>query len=158
MKLMTRAKACIRDIKNEKIFSACYAVAKVTYPNLKLLRYCDKSSPVMGVLYHLSLRTTAALQHHQETLSESGLFDLGVEGDVQQERDEVYGADQEVYNEVVESIEEERERGNDSNGSEALNRQMSLHSRFMWEWEKRKIKIEHEYAMGGVALSVSPDV
>ena len=83
LSLTKRTQACIKDIKNEKIFRACYAVAKVTYPNPKLLRYCDKSLPVMGVLYHLSLRTTAALQHHQETLLESGLFDLWHTGDVQ---------------------------------------------------------------------------
>ena len=156
--LTRRTQACIKDIKNEKFFRACYAVAKVTYPALKLLRYCDKASPVMGVLYHLSLRTTAALEHHAETLNEPHLFALGADGDVQQEVDEVFGPDMQVYNQTVDSIEEARERGEDSDGSEVLNSQMSLHARFVWEWNKRKVKIEHEYAKAGFALSVSPDV
>ena len=158
LSLTKRTQACIKDIKNEKFFRACYAVAKVTYPALKLLRCCDKASPVMGVLYHLSLRTTAALEHQAETLNEPHLFALGADGDVQQEVDEVFGPDMQVYNETVDSIEEARERGGDSDGSVVLNSQMSLHARFVWEWNKRKVKIEHEYAKAGFALSVSPDV
>ena len=37
MKIMGRTKAAVKDIRNPKIFRACYAVTKVTYPNLKLL-------------------------------------------------------------------------------------------------------------------------
>ena len=112
----------------------------------------------MGVLYHLSLRTTAALAQQKETLMEPGLFELGAQGDVLQEEEEVFGPDSEVYAEVAGSLAEDEERGNGSDKSKELNEQMDLHSRFVWEWEKRKVKLEHEYAMAGFALSVSPDV
>ena len=42
--------------------------------------------------------------------------------------------------------------------SNAVNQKMDVHKRFRWAWEKRKTKLQHEYAMAGVALSVAPDV
>ena len=43
-------------------------------------------------------------------------------------------------------------------GSDAVNEEMDLHTRFVWEWEKWKPKPQHEYALSGFALSVSPAV
>ena len=108
----------------------------------------------MGVLYHLTLRTTAALKQQQEVLLEPRLFDLGAQGDVVQETKEVYGPDSEAVAEVVAA----RDGGSSSDSSEDMNNEMDLHARFMWEWNKRKAKLQHEYAMAGFALSVSPDV
>ena len=95
----------------------------------------------MGVLYHLSLRTTAALEHQKETLMEPGLFKLGAQGDVQQEAKEVYGPDSEAAAEPAAAAAESGER---SGGSANLNKEMDLHAKFVWEWKKRKVKLEHE--------------
>ena len=50
----------------------------------------------MGVLYHLTLRTTAALEQQREVLNEPNLFDLGAEGNVDQEAEEVFGPQSET--------------------------------------------------------------
>lgn len=78
--LNARAKAVIRDIKTPQFFHAIYVVCSVVYPNLKLLWFCDKLTPVMDVLHHLTLRTTAALEQQREKLVEPGLFDKGRKG------------------------------------------------------------------------------
>ena len=70
----------------------------------------------------------------------------------------MFDPDSEVYAEIAGSLAEEAEGGNGSDRSEDLNEQMDLHSRFVWEWKKRKVKLEHKYAMAGFALSVFPDV
>ena len=76
----------------------------------------------MGVLYHLSLRTTAALAQQKETLMEPGLFELGAQGNVLQEEEEVFGPDSEVYAEVAGSLAKEGEGGNGSDRSKELNK------------------------------------
>ena len=55
LKLNKWVKSVIMDLKNPNLFCACYAVCSVTYPNLKLLRYCDKLTPNMGIIPHLTL-------------------------------------------------------------------------------------------------------
>ena len=86
---------------------------------------------------------------------EPGLFELGVQDDVQQEAKEVYGPEFEA---AADAAATNAKGGERSDGSEELNKEMDLHARFVWEWEKRKVKLEHEYVMAGFALSVSPDV
>ena len=46
----------------------------------------------------------------------------------------------------------------DKDDSNTANKDMDVHARFLWAWEKGKPKLQHEYAMAGVALSVAPDV
>ena len=89
--LNARAKAVIRDIKTPQFFCAIYVVCSVVYPNLKLLRFCDKLTPVMDVLHHLTLRTPAALEQQRDKLVEPELFDIGAEGDIRQEAEEMFG-------------------------------------------------------------------
>ena len=47
----------------------------------------------MDVLYHITLRTPAALEQQRGKLLQEDLFDLGAEGDVKREGDEVFGPD-----------------------------------------------------------------
>ena len=44
----------------------------------------------MGVLYHLALRTAAALEQQQEQFLEPDLFELGADRDVQREGEGVF--------------------------------------------------------------------
>ena len=120
------------------------------YPNLKLLQWCDKSTPVMDVLHHLTLCTLAALEQQRKTLLEPDLFELGADGDVQREGEEVFGTKSDNANSIEET--------DDEDDSDAENEDMDVHARFLWVWEKRMPKLQHEYAMAGFALSVSPDV
>ena len=71
--LNAQAKAVARDIQNPKFFQAIYVVYLVVFPNLLLLRCCDKSTPVMDVLYHITLRPSAALEQQRETPSGGSL-------------------------------------------------------------------------------------
>ena len=50
------------------------------------------------------------------------------------------------------------EAGAADDDSEAVNKDMDLHTRFVWEWDKRKPKLQHKYAMAGFALSIAPTV
>ena len=50
------------------------------------------------------------------------------------------------------------EAGAEDDDSDAVNQEMDLHARFVWEWEKRKPKLHHEYVMAGFALSIAPTV
>ena len=117
-------------------FSAIYVVCLVVFPNLKLLRFCDKSTPVMDVLHHMTLRTSAVLEQQREQLLEPGLFELGAEGDVRREGEEVFGPESEVP--IVAPV---GEAGADDDDSEAVNQEMDLHARFVWEWDKGKPKL-----------------
>ena len=66
-----------------QVFQVIYVVCSVVFPNLLLFRWCDKSTPVMDVLYHIRLRTSAALEQQRKKLLQEDLFGLGAEGDVQ---------------------------------------------------------------------------
>ena len=90
---------------------------------------CDKSTPVMAKLHHLTLRTSAALKEQRDKLNESRLFDLGAEGNVDQETEEVFGPKVQPKGGV------DGAKDDDSN---AANEEMDLQTRFVWEQEKRK--------------------
>ena len=99
----------------------------------------------MDVLHHLTLRTLASLEQQRETLLEPDLFEPGADGDVQREGEEVFGAE---YDNLTANKDD----------SDAANQDMDVHARFLWAWEKRKQKLQHEYAMADFVLSVAPDV
>ena len=139
--LNARAKLVVRDIQNPKFFQAIFVVCSVVFPNLLLLRWCDKSTPVMDVLYHITLRTSAALEQQREQLLEEDLFNLGADGDVKREGEEVFGPE-----------------GEEASAADNATDEMDVHRRFLWAWDNRKTKLQHEYAMAGFALSVTTEV
>ena len=96
LKLNKQVKSAITDLKNPNLFCACYAVCSVTYPNLKLPRYCNKLTPNMGIIPHLTLQTTAALKKSRDKFLGVGLFNLGTKGNVGQEMEEVFGPKKEA--------------------------------------------------------------
>ena len=116
----------------------------VVFPNLLLLRWCDKSTPVIDVLYHIALRTSAALKQQREKLLQEDLFDLDADGDVKHEDEEVFGPD----------VDAPRE-GEESDTADNATDEMDVHRQFLWAWDDRKTKLQHEYAMAGFALSVT---
>ena len=64
----------------------------MVFPNIKILCFCDKSTPVMDVLYHLTLRMYFGRPRGTTgtALLEEGLFELGMDGDIQREGKEVF--------------------------------------------------------------------
>ena len=107
----------------------------------------------MDVLYHLMLRTLAALEQQREHLLEPDLFQLGADVDVQQEGKEVFGPKSD--DSIEESSDEAGAKEDDSN---AVNQDMNVHARFVWAWEKHKPKLQHEYTMADFALSAASGV
>ena len=93
------------------------------------------------------LLAPAAPEQQREKLLQEDLFDLGAEGDVKCEGKEVFGPDVDASSEDEESDEADNETD-----------RMDVHRRFLWAWENRKPKLQHEYAMAGFALSVATDV
>ena len=86
----------------------------MVFPNLKLLCFCDKSTPVMDVLYHLTLRMYFGRPRGTTGTAplEEGLF----EDTIVDPRGEL-------------------------DSSKAANEVMYLHARFVWEQEKQKPKL-----------------
>ena len=99
----------------------------------------------MDVLYHLMLRPSAALEHQWESLLEPDLFELRADGDVQREGKEVFGTDLDNGNSIEDS--------DDEDNSAAENEEICVHRKFLWTWQKRRPKLQHEYAMAGFALA-----
>lgn len=80
----------------------------------------------MGIKYHLTLCTPAALAQSQDKLIEPGLFKLGAEGNVVQELDKVFSPGSEAA-----PLVEEGGANGVSDGSAAVNENMDLGARFM---------------------------
>ena len=57
----------------------------------------------MDVLYHITLRTSAALEQQRGTLIQEDLFDLGAGDDVKRKGEEVFGLDVDALREDKES-------------------------------------------------------
>ena len=135
LKLNKRANAAVKDIKNPKFFCTLYAVACTTHPNLRLLCCCDKSTPVMNVLYRMTLRANAASEKVRDKLAKEQLFGMGNDGDLAMDEEEVFGV--QATDAAAQTVEgqEGTADGALSNGSKAINADMDLHRRMMWEWE-----------------------
>jgi hypothetical protein len=58
----------MRDITNEMFWKRIYIVLRAVFPALRLLRYCDKSTPAMDKIYYLSHRTTIELEKSEQDL------------------------------------------------------------------------------------------
>ena len=101
----------------------------------------------MGVLYHITLQTPAALEQQRGKLLQEDLFDLGAEGDVKREGEEMFGPDVNAPSEDEEADKADTETDN-----------IDVHQRFLLAWENRKPKLQHEYTMAGFALSVATNV
>ena len=58
LKHTKRTLDAFRDIKDAAFWKSTYGICGVSYPNVRLLRLCDKSDPIMGELEHGKRRTT----------------------------------------------------------------------------------------------------
>ena len=156
--------AAVRDIKDDKFWKCCYIVLRAVFPALKLLRYCDKSTPAMDKIYYLSHRTTIALEKSEEHLNDEALFgDMPNSCNLYRERS-IIGGDSDDDNDDDELMfsndltPTSDNSDDDDDGDITAERPKSFGRLFIWHWEKRKLRIEHEYAITGWALCVMEDI
>ena len=149
--------AAVRDIKDDKFWKCCYIVLRAVFPALKLLRYCDKSTPAMDKIFYLSHRTTIALEKSEEFLNDEALFgDMPNSCLLNRERSVLGGdSDDDDSDDVLFSNDDSDD---DDNGEINSEQPKSFGQLFIWHWNKRKLRIEHEYAIAGWALCVMDDI
>ena len=147
----------MRDIKDDKFWKCCYIVLHAVFPAPKLLRYCDKSTPAMDKIFYLSHRTTIALEKSEEFLNDEALFgDMPNSCLLNRERSVLGGdSDDDDSDDVLFSNDDSDD---DDNGEINSEQPKSFGRLFIWHWNKRKLRIEHEYAIAGWALCVMDDI
>ena len=80
--------AAVRDITDAMFWKRIYIVLRAVFPALRLLCYCDKSTPAMDKIYHLSHRTTVALEKSEQDLNDESLFgDMTLDSNLHRETD-----------------------------------------------------------------------
>jgi len=72
--LTTSAKGAVQDIKEDKFWKCMYILLRAMFPALRALRCCDSSTPCMDKLFHLSHRTTVAIENSLDDLNDKSLF------------------------------------------------------------------------------------
>jgi hypothetical protein len=169
LNLNASAKAAVHDIEDEKFWKSLYVLLRAVYPALRALRYCDCNTPVMDKIYFLSHRSTDAIARSQEHFDEVGLFSADglADADMGAEVNQIYEGeigDNTAYvdddNESVgegEDVAEGGESDDDSDSTGAYGG-FPFGSKILWHWERRKVKLEHEYAITAWALCVMEDV
>jgi hypothetical protein len=140
-------------------------VLRAVFPALRLLRYFDKSTPAMDKIYYLSHRTTIALEKSEEFLNDEALFgEMSNSCNLYRERNDLGGdSDDDDDDDVLfpNDLTPSSDFGSDDdNDDEDINSEhpKSFGRLLIWHWNKRKLRIEHEYAIAGWALCVLEDV
>ena len=72
--LNQRTGLAVRDIENKVFFKALYTLVRAVFPALRALRYCDSNTPAMDKIFHLSHRTTMAIEKSIASLNDVDLF------------------------------------------------------------------------------------
>ena len=156
--------AAVRDITDAMFWKRIYIVLRAVFPALRLLRYCDKSTPAMDKIYYLSHRTTIVLEKSVLDLNDESLFgDMTLDSNLDREMDIMGGDgdDDDDNDDVVFSIDSDTDSDDsddDDDVAKATRPPKSFGELFIWHWDKRKPCIEHEYAIAGWALCVLEDV
>jgi hypothetical protein len=74
LNLNNSVRAAVHDIKVDKFWKCIYLLVSAVFPTLRLLRYCNKSKPVMDKMFFLSHRTTLSLEKLEVFLNNRNLF------------------------------------------------------------------------------------
>jgi len=72
--LTNSAKGAVQDIKEDNFWKCMYILLCAVFPALRALRYCDSNTPCMDTIFHLSHRTTVAIENSLEHLNDDSLF------------------------------------------------------------------------------------
>ena len=122
-----------------------------TFLALRALCYCDSNIPAMDKIFHLSHRTTLAIERLCDFLNNADLFGTyyGTSDCLEFEETEVFGTA--VYSTTSEGNGEYASEDDD-------NEPTSLGPKILFVWEHRKVKLYHDYAITGWVLSVMLEV
>jgi hypothetical protein len=173
LNLIDSVRAAVHDIKDDKFWKCIYILLHAVFPALRLICYCDESQPAMDKIFFLSHRTTLALNKSEEFLNDKSLFgSLKSDSNLTQEGNIVLGEggdESDVENVVCDDDppSKSENKSNDDTSDDNDNTQMqvmpynlvmSFARQVIWHWDKRKQRIEHEYAITGWALCIMEDV
>jgi hypothetical protein len=162
--------AAVRDIGDDKFWKCIYIVLHAVFPALCLLRYCDKSTPAMDKIFYLSHKTTIALRKSEEFLNDEALFgEMTKDLNLCREESILSGDssdddDNDVLFSNADLTPTSSDSGSDDDNESEIEELVSPNSimlfgrQFIWHWNKRKHKIEHEYSIAGWALCVMDDI
>jgi len=178
LNLNESAKAAVRDIKDDKLWKCIYILLRAVFPALRLLRYCDKNKPAMDKIFFLSHRTTVALENSEQFLNDKSLFgSLKIDVNLTKEGNTILGGaegadahnsddDNIIFQNTHPLSEDDSDVEPDEFDADTptqlevtpYNSIMSFGRQVIWHWSKRKVRIEHEYAIVGWALCVMEDI
>ena len=69
-------RSAVLDIEDKNFRKAIYTIVRATFPALRSLRYCERNTPTMEKLFHLSHRTTIAMKRLCDCLNDADLFGI----------------------------------------------------------------------------------
>ena len=100
LKLNDRDRLAVRDIQDSKFWKAVYTLLRAVYPGLRSLRMADGNKPAMAHSYHLTHRTTTAINKSVCLLNDEDLFGSSTDDDdLAREDKEIYGEGSDEENE-----------------------------------------------------------
>ena len=144
------------DIQEAKFWKCLYILLRSVFPALKLLRYCDANKPSMDKIFFLSHRTTQAIEKSLESLNDKKLF-----GSLTPDRNLMHGDinldgadDSDDEEEVAFADSDDDDDDDTESNDEGTPSIRSFGRTVLFHWNRRRTKIEHEYATAGWALSV----
>jgi hypothetical protein len=70
----TSARGAVQDIKDQNFWKCMYILLHAVFPALRALWYCDSNTPCMDKLFHLSHRTTVAIENSLDDLNDKSPF------------------------------------------------------------------------------------
>ena len=174
LNLNDTVRGAVQDIKDDTLWKCIYLLLRAVLPALRLLCYCDKSKPAMDKVFFLSHRTTLTLNKLEDFLNDRHLFGylrsdsnltrdgnivLGERCDEESDRESVVFADDDNI-----KSEDESEGEIDGDAPTELSQEFRYNSaisfgrQVIWHWNKRKKRLEHEYATAGWALCIIEDI
>ena len=74
LNLDDRVQSAIMDIENKTFWKALYTLLRSVYPAMRALHCCESNVLAMYKIYHLSNRTTLAIERSCEMLKNNDLF------------------------------------------------------------------------------------
>ena len=86
-----RTLCATKDVKNYKFWKAKYFLVKSVYAGLIALRYADSNESGMCKIYYLVHRVTESIKKYAEVLNDPDIFDIEDDGQVEWEREQVFG-------------------------------------------------------------------
>ena len=143
LNLNDRVRSAVMDIEDKAFWKALYTLVRAVFPAIRALRYCDSNTPAMDKIFHLSYRTTCAIEHSCEKLNDADLFGP-IHGDIDLEREQI-----EVFGHEVIPPAQNTTVASDDDDTVNDPVTFSLGNRILFEWEKRRNKLEHDYSIAG---------